>query len=100
MLHRIESQFIRSIIVPKPSNMNFLIVVCDFEEDIAKSRTKASTIHPKSLNPNQQHDQHKVHKGEKTQTKLSRKSNQTPSTKRAHNDAAKSRRQAMQGDKR
>jgi hypothetical protein len=37
----------------KPSNKNFLILVCDFKEDIAKSRTKASTIHPKSLKPNQ-----------------------------------------------
>jgi hypothetical protein len=52
--------------------MNFLIVVCDFEEDIAKSRTKASTIHPKSLNPNQKHDQDTMHRGEKTETKHSR----------------------------
>jgi hypothetical protein len=55
----------------KPSNRNFLIVVCDLEEDIAKSRIKASTIHPKSLNPNKKHDQHTMHRGERTQAKLS-----------------------------
>jgi hypothetical protein len=99
MPHRIESQFVRSIIVPKTLKQDFLIVVCDFEEDIAKNKAKPSTIHPKSLNPNQQHDQYTVHRGEKTQTKLSCNP-ETPSTKRVHNDAAKSRRQAMQIGKR
>jgi hypothetical protein len=68
----------------KPSNRNFLIVVYDFEEDIAKDRTKPRTIRKKSLNPKQQHDCHTILRREKMRTKLSRDP-KTPSTNTSEN---------------